>query len=117
MQLNFTTLIWDCNSVLLDECIRQATVHEFGHALGFAHEQRRIDGRPANCQNGLESGTLGDQPFGPWDPQSLINYCNPIANNGDVLSQGDIQMVKYYYGDPDPVPEFDISPITHFLLN
>ncbi len=96
MFLNFTFNTWSptCKDTL-EQCIRTIAVHEFGHAIGFNHEQNRPD-TPAWCQE--QSGSNGDTVIGPWDENSVMNYCNDSWNNGGVLSAGDIAAVKQVYG-------------------
>ncbi len=96
MVLNFTFQTWslDCQSTR-EFCVRAGAVHEFGHALGFAHEHNRAD-TPGWC--GRESGAWGDVSFGSWDPDSVMNYCNAKWTGDGKLSKGDIVGVRAHYG-------------------
>ncbi|QRO02689.1 VCBS repeat-containing protein [Archangium violaceum] len=97
MELNFTFANWSpvCQSQR-EFCIRAIAVHEFGHALGFAHEQNRPD-RPSTCTEPPQ-GSNGNLMIGAWDLQSVMNYCNPAWNGNGQLSATDIAGVVQLYG-------------------
>lgn len=103
MVLNFSFNEWmpTCSSTAFARqfCIEVIAVHEFGHALGFAHEQNRPD-TPSWCDD--EQGTDGDILIGDWDVDSVMNYCNPAWGNSGNLSAGDIEAVQRFYGKPAP---------------
>lgn len=77
-----------------------SAVHEFGHALGFAHEQNRADS-PAWCRDKAQ-GASGDIYMTPWDKDSVMNYCNPVSQNNGRLSAHDIAGLQFWYGPTRP---------------
>ena len=101
MTLDFTFRNWSTSCQGREQyCIQAIAAHEFGHALGFAHEQNRPD-TPSTCTEPAQ-GTNGDTMIGAWDLASIMNYCNPEWNGDGKLSPTDIQMVQKYYGPPLP---------------
>ncbi len=97
MVLNFTFSNWSpmCRETLQD-CIEDSAVHEFGHAMGFAHEQNRPD-RPSTCTEPAQ-GASGDWLIGSWDLDSVMNYCNPKWNGDGNLSATDMEGARLTYG-------------------
>jgi hypothetical protein len=83
------------NSLSRSACIAATAIHEFGHALGFSHEQNRPDNNGQCTQ--APQGTNGDTTIGPFDLPSIMDYC--ISPGTAVnLSRGDINGVMIVYG-------------------
>lgn len=110
LNFSFATLRDDFPSCIVDpnvpatldanrRCIENIAVHEFGHVLGMAHEHNRPD-RPSDCTVAAQ-GSNGDTVAGPYDRDSLMNYCNPSWNNNGQLSILDRDGLRRMYGSWD----------------
>jgi hypothetical protein len=83
------------NSTPLDR-IRYLAVHEFGHVLGFQHEDDSPDREPG-CTSLQPWANV--TPIGPWDRHSIMNsQCNVYSNMIGYLSKGDVWSVRSLYG-------------------
>ncbi len=88
-------------------CSKAIAVHEFGHALGFTHEDHRSD-RFGCDEPHTAQGTKGDYLITAYDLDSVMNYCNPNWNGNGQLSFSDRWGVMSIYGGWSP--DFAITP-------
>lgn len=102
MNLNFTWSSWyptysgtsttACPADRKEFCIRFYALHEFGHALGFRHEQ---DAPGSTCTTGVDANERDDGVvLSAYDGSSIMNYC---AAWGTTLSTNDRAGLKVAY--------------------
>ncbi len=111
MTLNFDFKKWNTLSCYFQKsfCIKAITVHEFGHALGFLHEQARKD-TPKECTEEINKEITTDFYGDGWDLHSVMNYCNPDWNNLGDLSPRDKRWARVVYY-PEYYPDLSCLPI------
>jgi hypothetical protein len=84
----------------MENCARYNALHEFGHALGFLHEEQRPDYTGDNC---LSTRAPSPNPvtYGAYDLGSVMSYCNAISvsapNYPTELSPGDVAGIQRAY--------------------
>lgn len=83
--------------------VRYQAVHEFGHLLGFAHEQDSASRTNTSCS--IEPDGRVQTPWsntyqvgGGYDPKSIMHYCNPWNNGLGYLSTTDVLGIRFVYG-------------------
>lgn len=98
---NFAYQNWDSEACVngtipTDSCTRAVAIHEFGHVLGFLHEQDRDDAQ--DCGSDTGTSRVNGLILTGYDRRSMMNYCRSDYWTNPGLSTGDIAGIQRWYG-------------------
>jgi hypothetical protein len=82
------------------DCVFSDAMHEFGHALGFLHEEERQGYTGPDC-GGAPDGQLPGQVYGEYNQRSIMSYCSDGRHGTRAfthLSPGDVAGLHRAYG-------------------
>jgi Ricin-type beta-trefoil lectin domain len=101
---NDTTPPFHCtdSTAQRQKCISVMGVHEFGHALGWLHEQDNPSATTP-CEIATKTGQTNGLPLWAVDEQSIMSYCSPVYRDiiwPWTLSPGDTEGTQAIYGAP-----------------
>ena len=108
MTLNPTFNNWSpafCAGTKSEYCFRAIAAHEFGHVLGFSHEQNRSD-KDINCTVPAQ-GPDGATNLTPYDPSSIMNYCATWNGTGELSALDESGLRAMYGGRTVPLFFYD----------
>ena len=80
-------------------CLTSDSIHEFGHTLGFHHEEQRNDYGGPECGNASPNTT--GRFYGAYTTASVMSYCSDGANGTRAFTElqpNDIAALQRAYG-------------------
>lgn len=92
------------NGLSREDCIKTSAIHEFGHAIGYAHEHNRSDTH--DCAS-LPQGTDGDATFGEFDLRAIMAYCNFTTDLSPLERRGTDRIYRQAYGDSPHLGDYN----------